>query len=119
MKRKAKNEKLVKASKQNVIGEDKGAEKPFPPLPLVKVYFTDRDFEYLSDCDDVVQELISDLHPALVELTFPAKCHDAIVQSLDSEGSGWGDDVKVIASTGADGVVSLTMSHERGRERRR
>lgn len=83
----------------------------------IKVRFSGRDFEHLSDCDDMVQELISDFHPMEVELTFfhTDAVYDSILRRLsDPNESGWGDDVHVIADEEAkEDTFSVAMSHDR------
>lgn len=112
--------KRVKASEPRVIGEvQKNNAELFPPFRCIKLYFTDRDFEFLDDFDTTMEALISEVPPALVELTYPAECHDAVFQRLnDPEFTGW-PGAKVVTGTDTDGIVKLTMSHERARERRR
>lgn len=75
--------------------------------------FTDRDFQNLSDCDDIVQSLISDFQPMCVELTFPGLYYESIVQRLSGAETGWADDVQVFSHQHGD-TVFLAMDHDRG-----
>lgn len=84
---------------------------PRKSVALVRVQFSARDLDHLSDCDDLIQQLCE--RAAFVELSFTFDDLEWIREALAPERTGWGPDVEVREDALANDRL-IRCSHRRG-----